>query len=67
MEQQTPPGLKCPACGSKDYRFRSRRQIEADPTAGEGPHLETKYPCRICEKEWKEKVPGVLRKAPPPE
>jgi hypothetical protein len=65
MEQKTPRGRSCPACGSKVYAFRSRRQIEADPTTGEGPQLETKYRCKACNEEWKEKVPGVLRKAPP--
>lgn len=66
MEQQTPPGRVCPACGSADYQFRSRRQIEADPVTGEGPQLETKFRCKSCNEEWKVKEPGVLRKAPPP-
>jgi hypothetical protein len=65
MEQKTPSGRSCPACGSSDYAFRSRRQIEADPATGEGPQLETKYRCKACSEEWKEKVPGVLQKAPP--
>jgi hypothetical protein len=26
--------------------------------------LETKYLCRDCATDWKEKVPGVLKKAP---
>jgi hypothetical protein len=57
----------CPECGSQNYTFRSRRQIEA--TEGKGPELETKYRCRNadCEAEWKERTPGVLRKAPPRE
>jgi hypothetical protein len=29
--------------------------------------LETKYRCKGCGEEWKEKVPGVLKKAPAPE
>jgi hypothetical protein len=66
MEQQKPPGRMCPACGSGDYAFRSRRQIEADPEKGEPAQLETKYRCKTCNEEWKEKAPGVLRKVPPP-
>jgi DNA-directed RNA polymerase subunit M/transcription elongation factor TFIIS len=66
MEQQRPPGRSCPACGNKDYSFRSRRQIEADPATGEGPQIETKYRCKACNEEWKEKVRGLLQKAPPP-
>lgn len=53
----------CPKCGSSEYLFRSRKQIEA--TAEQGPMLETKYRCKDCGKEWKEKEPGVLRKGPP--
>jgi DNA-directed RNA polymerase subunit M/transcription elongation factor TFIIS len=66
MEQKTSPGRACPACGSSDYAFRSRRQIEADPPKGESTQLETKYRCKTCNEEWKAKVPGMLRKAPPP-
>jgi hypothetical protein len=28
--------------------------------------LETKFLCRACQTAWKERVPGVLKKAPPP-
>src|SRR5690242_2417554 len=38
----------CPACGSGDCAFRSRRQIEADPEKGEPGQLETKYSCKAC-------------------
>ena len=55
----------CPECGSDNYTFRSRKQIQA--TAEKGPELETKYLCRECENEWKERMPGVLKKAPPRE
>jgi len=65
MEQQNPPGRSCPACGSGDYAFRSRKQIEA--TAEQEAMLETKYRCKGCGKDWKEKIPGVLRKTPPRE
>jgi len=54
----------CPKCGSGDYAFRSRKRIETD----EGEEaVEPKYRCKGCGHEWKEKAPGVLRKAPPPE
>jgi DNA-directed RNA polymerase subunit M/transcription elongation factor TFIIS len=65
--EKAPPSRKCPACGSKDYTFRSRRQIEADPEKGEPAQLETKYRCKGCGEEWKDRVPGVLQKAPPRE
>jgi C4-type Zn-finger protein len=55
----------CPDCGSGDYTFRGRKQIEATPE--HGPLLETKYACRSCENVWKERVPGELRKPPPRE
>ena len=58
------PARSCPECGSTNYVFRSRKQIEA--TAEQGPMLETRYRCRGCEKEWKEKAPGVLRRPPSP-
>ena len=59
------PKRVCPGCGSSNYTFRSRKQVEA--TAEKGPELETKFRCRDCEAEWKERLPGVLKKAPPPE
>src|SRR5262245_21840219 len=57
--EQGVPGLP-----DRDYTFRSRRQIQADPEKGEPAMLETKYRCKACNEEWKEKVPGVLQKAP---
>jgi C4-type Zn-finger protein len=65
MSQQQTPSRSCPVCGSANYTFRSRKQIEATPD--QEAMLETKYRCRDCDTEWKEKVPGVLRKAPPSE
>jgi len=50
MEQQK-PGRTCPACGSSDYLFRSRRKIKGEPEV-----VETKYRCRACGKDWREKV-----------
>jgi transposase-like protein len=65
MEQQKPPSRACPACGSENYTFRSRKQIEA--TADQEAMLETKYRCKGCGKDWKAKAPGVLKKEPPGE
>lgn len=47
----------CPACGSEDYLFRSRKPIEADPVKGEPESWETKYRCKACGHEWREKTP----------
>jgi transposase-like protein len=61
MDQQ--PKGACPECGSVNYTFRSRKQIDA--RAEKGPELVTKFRCKDCDKEWKERVPGLLKKAPP--
>lgn len=47
----------CPECGSSDYQFRSRKKIEADPEKGELEAIETKYKCKACGKDWRERVP----------
>ena len=60
-EMDQPPKRLCPKCGGGNHAFRSRRQIEA--TAEKPAELETKFRCKGCENEWKERVPGVLRKA----
>jgi DNA-directed RNA polymerase subunit M/transcription elongation factor TFIIS len=65
MSEQTPGKRACPKCGSDNYTFRGRKQIEA--TEESGPMLETRYACRACEHAWKESVAGVLQKAPPRE
>jgi transposase-like protein len=65
MEQQNPASRACPACGSENYTFRSRKPIEA--TAGQEAMLETKYRCKGCGKDWKEKASRVLKKEPPRE
>jgi transposase-like protein len=50
LEQQTPTSRSCPACGSSDYQFRSRKKVESEPGKGE---VEPKYRCKKCEREWK--------------
>jgi transposase-like protein len=59
------PKRVCPECGSYQYTFRSRKQIEATPESG--PQLETKFRCGECGHEFKERVDGVLKKARLPE
>jgi transposase-like protein len=50
MEQQTPTSRTCPACGSGDYQFRSRKKVEFEPGK---EAIETKYRCKKCGREWK--------------
>ena len=51
------PDRCCPTCEARSYAFRSRRTIEAKPEEGGGKFVETKYRCRSCEGEWKERIP----------
>jgi DNA-directed RNA polymerase subunit M/transcription elongation factor TFIIS len=53
MEQK--PARTCPACGSTEYVFRSRKKIPAGD--GQPEAMETKYRCKSCEHEWKVRVP----------
>ena len=64
-QMDQPSRRACPKCGSGEYTFRNRKQIEA--TADSPAQLETKFRCRACEYEFKERVDGVLKKAPPRE
>jgi len=44
----------CPACSSRDYAFRSRKKIEPGK---DGPEqIETKYRCKACGHEWRERT-----------
>jgi DNA-directed RNA polymerase subunit M/transcription elongation factor TFIIS len=47
----------CPACGSGNYSFRSRKRITPEPGQEGGEAIETKYRCKACEHEWRVKVP----------
>jgi DNA-directed RNA polymerase subunit M/transcription elongation factor TFIIS len=53
MEQK--PTRICPACGSTDYQFRSRKKIPAEN--GQPEAMETKYRCKACGHEWKVREP----------
>ncbi len=56
MEQ--PIGRKtCPACGSGDYKFRSRRKVTEE---GKPQAVETKYRCKVCNHEWNVRLPGWI-------
>jgi hypothetical protein len=51
------PQRTCPACGSGDYTFRSRKKIAAQPDQGEAEAVETKYRCQSLGHEWKVRAP----------
>ena len=54
MDQLVNPARCCPECGSREYVFRGRKKL---PAGAEQPAaVETKYRCRACGKEWKERV-----------
>jgi DNA-directed RNA polymerase subunit M/transcription elongation factor TFIIS len=46
----------CPECGSGEYAFRSRKTIPAAPEKNEPEAVETKYRCKACGHEWRERV-----------
>ena len=46
----------CPECQDKAYTFRGRKVV--DGTEDEGKLVETKYRCRPCGHEWRERVPA---------
>jgi transposase-like protein len=45
------PAKFCPKCGSGDYVFRGRKQVEAGD--GQEAAVETKYRCKACGEEWR--------------
>ena len=55
MEQQKPiTSRACPACKSGNYQFRHRKNVAAE--ANQPKMVETKYRCKDCQHEWKERV-----------
>jgi DNA-directed RNA polymerase subunit M/transcription elongation factor TFIIS len=54
MEQSVTAGRSCPACGSTDCLFRGRKKVALEP----GVAVETKYRCKACNHEWKERLPA---------
>ena len=63
MEQKAMNKRQCPECASSSYEFRSRKQIPADPGTQMAGSTETKYRCKECHHEWRERV-FVAEKAP---
>jgi rubredoxin len=51
-----PTGRTCPKCGSGNYQFRSRKKIVE---AGKPRAVETKYRCKACTHEWRERAAGT--------
>jgi transposase-like protein len=54
MQQESMPTRTCPACGSGEYQFRSRKKVAGQ---GKPEAVETKYRCKACNHEWKVRVP----------
>jgi hypothetical protein len=48
------PARCCPGCASKQYVFRGRKTVPAEQ--GKPAAVETKYMCRGCGHEWRERV-----------
>jgi DNA-directed RNA polymerase subunit M/transcription elongation factor TFIIS len=49
------PDRCCPKCQHNGYMFRARRTVEDEQGAKK---VETKYRCRSCSHEWKERIPA---------
>jgi rubredoxin len=56
MDQSAIGKRWCPECKSLNYEFRSRRNIPADPDVKIVEAVETKYRCKVCRHEWRERV-----------
>lgn len=54
-DQLVNPARCCPECGSREYVFRGRKKFPAE--AEQPTTVETKFRCRACGKERKERVP----------
>jgi DNA-directed RNA polymerase subunit M/transcription elongation factor TFIIS len=50
------PDRRCPKCESPSYSFRLRRTLDGSSENGSRPEVETKYRCRDCSAEWKERT-----------
>jgi DNA-directed RNA polymerase subunit M/transcription elongation factor TFIIS len=58
MDEDKTANRNCPACGSTDYTFRSRKKIAPEPGREEGETTETKYRCKACSHEWRVRTPA---------
>jgi hypothetical protein len=59
MDQSMSAGRTCPACGSAEYEFRSRKAIAPEPGRNEPAAVETKYRCKACGHLWRVLVPAT--------
>jgi DNA-directed RNA polymerase subunit M/transcription elongation factor TFIIS len=57
MEPKTIANRTCPTCGSNAYQFRSQKKIAGEPAKGEPEAVATKYRCKKCGKDWRERAP----------
>ena len=57
MDQKPTTSRACPACKSTNYQFRHRKTIAPEPGTEGGEAVETKYRCKDCTHEWRERVP----------
>jgi DNA-directed RNA polymerase subunit M/transcription elongation factor TFIIS len=55
MDNPKPVKRMCPECGSDNYAFRGRKKILADEKSNQIEAMETKFRCKACEHEWREK------------
>jgi hypothetical protein len=47
---------QCPECAGSNYEFRGRKKIPADPGTQLAESTETKFRCKECRHEWRERV-----------
>lgn len=55
------PDRRCPKCSQEKPLFRSRRPVESE----DGLLVETKYRCRGCNHEFRERIPAPPGTQPP--
>jgi hypothetical protein len=56
MNQPKAASCNCPACGSENHEFRSRKKVDREDDHGAG--VGTKYRCKVRGHEWRVRLPG---------
>jgi hypothetical protein len=56
MRQHAAGGRVCPKCGGGDYLFRGRTTVAPQPCQEGGAVVETKYACKGCGHEWRNRT-----------